>query len=104
MPTAGSDTFDGTGELAYDDSSGCTVFTVHCKTGSSVEAMVHIDGLHESGDFFTVEKGQTIDFRMAGFGIKKVFIKGNAGVCTVNFGATAKIMSAFGQVPEDGEE
>jgi hypothetical protein len=68
MPSAGSDTFDGTGELAYDDPVGCTVFTVHCKTGSSVEAMVHIDSLHEDGEFFTIEKGQTIDFRVSGFG------------------------------------
>lgn len=84
--TAGSVTVNSTGEYVYDDPRGCTSFRVRVPSTAAVAALVNIPGLHDAGEFFTVPIGAEELFRLNNLGIRKVFIKGSGGNCTVLFG------------------
>ena len=88
MARANSQTLDATGAVVFQDTNGCSQFTVHCQSGSTQVALVQVDGLHAVTDWFRIEKGGTQTFEMSHFAIKKVTIKGNGGNTTVNWGIT----------------
>ena len=46
MATTGNVTTDATG-ITIEIPKGCTEFAVHCLSGATQKALVHIDGLHE---------------------------------------------------------
>ena len=90
MASAGSETISGTGKVVYQDPKGCTSFAVTCLDTGAQRALVHVDSLHDAGDWFVVEKGQTILFRLFHCGIRKVTIKGDGGNTAVNYGVVSK--------------
>jgi hypothetical protein len=89
MATAGTVTVDATGLNVYRESRGCTTFAVFVKGTSSNPALVHIDGLHAENEFFPIEIGQLMTFRLGSMGIKKVFVKGDGGNAVINYGAVS---------------
>jgi hypothetical protein len=89
MATAGTATVDTTGLNVYNESRGCTTFAVFVKSTSSNPALVHISGLHDEGEFFPVEIGQLMTFRLGSMGIKQAFVKGDGGDAVINYGAVS---------------
>tara|TARA_A100000172_G_scaffold81106_1_gene72985 strand:- start:2315 stop:2602 length:288 start_codon:yes stop_codon:yes gene_type:complete len=86
MATAGSENITSTGKNVYEDANGCTSFIVIVTAASSFDALVNIPGLHDSGEFFTVQPGTEYVFRLNHMGIKEVFVKGDSGTAAVIYG------------------
>jgi hypothetical protein len=90
MATAGTATVDTTGEFVYNvPTRGCTSIAVFVKSTSSYPALVNVPELHAAGEFFPVEIGQLMIFRLGAMGIKKAFVKGDGGSAAINYGAVA---------------
>lgn len=68
----------------------CEEVTIGVRSDSAVEALVHVPGLHRSGEYFPVFKGGVQSFRMRNCGIRSVLVKGNGGTATIDGGITAR--------------
>jgi hypothetical protein len=90
MATAGTATQTSTGSNVFEDTNGCTTFVVRCQSGAANEALVNIPGLHDSGEFFQIEKDEEQVFRLNSNGIRSVFVKGNGGNTTVAYGIISR--------------
>ena len=88
--TAGQSTVDSTGEKIYDDTGGCTSFSIRCISTGAQDALVNIEGLHDDAEFFRIPKGEESVFRYNDLGIREVFVKGNGGDTIVWFGVVSK--------------
>lgn len=92
MATAGTGTYDTTGSAVYSASlDGCTSFMVHVSADSSNPALVHVSGLHDTGEFITIRPGGTLIFRRYSRGMRRVWIKGSGGDAVVDWGIVAKV-------------
>lgn len=91
--TAGSATLSANDTIIFQDTRGCTAFYVHCLSGSTQRALVHVPGLHDAGDYLPIEKGLEAVFRLNHMGIKKVIAKGDGGAASINFGVLSNTVS-----------
>ena len=87
--SAGQSTVDSTGEKIWDDSTGCTSFSIRCISTGAQDALVNVEGLHDDGEFFRIPKGEEQTFRLNNLGIREVFVKGNGGDTIVWFGVVS---------------
>lgn len=78
-------------EVLDENDNPCTTFSVTCIATSVVEAEVQVLGIHGEEDWFRVEIGQTILFRMQVNALRHVKIRGNGGTTTVNYGIVATL-------------
>ena len=90
MPSAGSATLDAAGQDLYKDSDGCTEFLVKCLAASANRVLVNVPGLHIAAEFFILEKGAEVTFRLNDLGIRQVFAKGEGGAASVTYGIVSK--------------
>jgi hypothetical protein len=88
--SAGQSTIDSTGEKVWDDTGGCTSFSIRCIDTGAQDALVNIEGLHDDAEFFRIPKGEEQTFRFNDLSIREVFVKGNGGDTIVWFGVVAK--------------
>lgn len=77
---------------AANDGGRCSEFMVGVRTGSSNAALVHVPGLHKSGEFIGIPAGAAITFRLSDLGIANVYVKGDGGTTTVDYGVVSKMM------------
>ena len=90
MATAGSATVTTAETTIFEDSSGCTSFDVTVDSGSSNDVQVNVSGLHDSGEWFNIQVGDSRVFRLNNMGIRKVTAKGNGGSADIHYGVVAK--------------
>jgi hypothetical protein len=91
MATAGSLTVaDGVDSTLYTSLTGCTSFRVAVNSGSANSAKVRVTGLHDAGEYMTIEAGDEVIFRRFDMGILEVTAQGDGGNANLNFGIVAK--------------
>jgi len=74
------------------DGGNCTTFyVINFESGGAGNALIHVPGLHKSGEFFPVPPGLSVPFRLNHNGIAKVIAKSSTGTVNIGYGVTAKI-------------
>ena len=98
MTSAGTDALTTAVSTIYRETGGCTEMMIHCLTGSTSPALIHIDGLHDgdadTGEYIPIVEGQTITFRIGNLGIKRVYAKGDGGNATLNHGVVSRFVGS----------
>ena len=94
MSSAGSSSLTTAVSKIYSDAGGCTEFTVEVLSGSTSNALVHIDSVHDgdslTGDYATIIKGNKQSFRLPHLGIRAVYAKGDGGAASIIYSVTEK--------------
>jgi len=89
MANNGTQTVTTTDTPVFLSTTGCTTYLVHVLSTSAFPALVHIDGLHDDGEYLPVPVGNEYAFRLLHQGIKRVVVKGDGGSADINHGVIA---------------
>lgn len=79
---------------AANDGGKCTEFAVTVEAGSAAPVLVNVPGLHKPGEYYEVQAGQTMLFRLGPLGIAEVYFKTSADTATISYGVTAKMFGS----------
>lgn len=77
---------------AENDGGKCTKIGINVRTLSAAPVLVNIPGLHESGEWFEVQAGQFVEFRLNHSGIAALYMRTASGTATVSYGVTSKTL------------
>lgn len=89
MATAGTAALTTAETTLFESSDGCTTFSVSNSSSSSGDVLVNVPTLHDAGEWFVLEPGETAVFRLNDLGIRKVLAKSDS-TATANYGIVAR--------------
>jgi hypothetical protein len=75
-----------------DDGGHCQEFFVGVRPTAANPLNIHVDGLHQNGEFVGVPQGASVSFRAGASGIARVSAKGEGGDCDgVDWGVLSRV-------------
>jgi hypothetical protein len=92
MATAAyTQTIDTTGTWIYEQQdAGCTAFVVKNQAASENPVLVHVEGLHDPGDYYQLAAGEAEIFRVKDGELRRIHVKGNGGEAIIDFAIVAR--------------
>jgi len=79
MPNTGTQTLTASEDLIFKDPAGCTSYSIKNLSSSAGNAQIHVDTLHDDGEFFEIEPGDEYIFRLNHLGIRRITGKAPSG-------------------------
>jgi hypothetical protein len=76
---------------AATDGGKVAVFRVACRLTSAAPVKVNVPGLHKTGEYVGIDKGQWINFQLNGEGIARVIAQGDGGTATIDCGVVQRL-------------
>jgi len=89
MANNGAQQLTTTEAEVYADPDGCTSFQVKVLASAAANALIQVDTLHGS-EWFEIEPGDTVIFRLMHLGIRKIRGKAASGTVDILKGVVAK--------------